>query len=432
MKRMTTRQKGFPALYRALHARGDLDFQAVEESVARIIADVRRRGDRALVDLAARFDGARLTPAGLRVGAAEVRAARRRVPRGVLDLLGEAIGRIRDFHRLQGRRSWFVTGSDGSIMGQSFAPMDSAGLYVPGGKAVYPSTMLMNAIPAQVAGVERLVVCTPAPGGKVHPLVLAAADLLGIDEIYKVGGAQAVAALAYGTRAIAPVDKIVGPGNIYVAAAKKAVWGRVSIDMIAGPSEIFIIADGSADPPAVAADLLSQAEHDQMATALLLTDSPALADAVEKEVRSQLGALPRRAIAAASLGERGWIILTRDLDEAFDLAGRLAPEHLEVLVKDPLARLPQVRHVGSAFFGPWTPEALGDYLAGPNHVLPTGGAARFSSTLGVEDFLVRSNILFFGRRGFEKLAPGVARLATLEGLDAHARSVGKRLAARRR
>lgn len=423
MKKVSTRQDDFPAVLAALRERGQVDSSGVEEDVRRIIGEVRERGDEALAEMARRFEGADLTAKTLAVTPREMEEAVAGLDREVRNLLAEAVGRIRRFHQEQRRRSWFISEGKGTLMGQVVSPMESAGLYVPGGKAAYPSTVLMNAIPAQVAGVARLVICTPAPGGRVHPLVLAAADLLGIREIYKVGGAQAIAAMAYGTRTISPVDKIVGPGNIWVATAKKAVYGRVSIDMIAGPSEVFIIAAGGASPAHIAADLLSQAEHDEMATAVLLTPSADLAAAVERELKDRLAALPRRAIAEASLGGRGMIIHTRDLDEAFSLSNLLAPEHLEVMVDDPLSWLSRVRFAGSVFFGPYTPEALGDYMAGPNHVLPTGGAARFSSTLGVEDFLVRSNVLCFGKDDFAKLADGVVRFARLEGLDAHARSV---------
>ncbi len=423
MKKTASWHTGFEAFLKDLGERGQKDFSAVDAQVGLIIEEVRKRGDKALIELSARFDGARLTNKTLRVSPAEVRAALRKVAAGTVSLLQEAAARIWKFHREQVRRSWTITDDEGTLLGQNISPVESAGLYVPGGKAAYPSSVLMNAIPAQVAGVKRLVICTPAPGGSVNPLVLAAAELLGIGEVYKVGGAQAVAAMAYGTRTIRPVDKIVGPGNIYVAAAKKAVFGKVSIDMIAGPSEVFIIADRTADPDYVAADLLSQAEHDQMASCVLLTDSKRLAGKMEKKLAVQLAALPRRRIAEAALRDRGAIIIVRSITEAFDLANRLGPEHLEVLVENPLEWLTRAKYAGSVFFGPWTPEPLGDYLAGPNHVLPTGGAARFSSSLGVDDFLVRSNVLCFKPGGFFRLAPKVSRFAELEGLDAHARSV---------
>jgi histidinol dehydrogenase len=414
---------GFAAEVAALRERGESDSGGVEEKVREIIADVRGQGDSALVEMAARFDGATLTPGTIRVPAADIAAARRTVDPEVIALIERAAERIRLFHREQMRRSWFVTDETGSLYGQNFSPVESAGLYVPGGKAVYPSTVLMNAIPAQVAGVRRIVICTPATGGEINPLVLATADVLGIGEIYRVGGAQAVAAMAWGTAAVPRVDKIVGPGNIWVATAKKMVYGRVSIDSIAGPSEIFVIADAGADPEWVAADLLSQAEHDEMASSVLLTDCAELAARVEAALAAQVATLARRDIAVKSLASRGRIIIVRDITEAFDLANELGPEHLEVLTADPLRWLARARYAGSVFFGPYTPEAVGDYLAGPNHVLPTGGAARFSSSLGVDDFLVRSNVLAVTERGFLEMADGVARFADLEGLDAHARSV---------
>lgn len=426
MIRVGWRDDAWQNVLAALEQRGGVDLSGVEATVQGILDDVRRRGDQALVELAARFDGATLTPSTLAVSSEEFRQAEMEVDRDTLDLLRLAEERIRRFHRHQVRRSWFTTEEDGTLMGQLWSPMESAGLYVPGGKAVYPSTVLMNAIPAQEAGVRRIAICTPATGGRVNPLVLVAARILGIGEVYKVGGAQAVAALAFGTAAIPRVDKIVGPGNIYVAAAKRAVYGRVSIDSIAGPSEIFVVADRTADPAWVAADLLSQAEHDEMATTVLLTDSPDLAERVEGELLRQLPTLPRRQIAESSLGERGYLLVVENLAAAFELVNRFGPEHLEVLTEDPLGWLPRVRYVGSAFFGPHTPEALGDYLAGPNHVLPTGGAARFSSSLGVDDFMVRGNVLSFGRRGFDLLANQVVRFAELEGLTAHARSAALR------
>ncbi len=423
MKRIRTGERGTEEVLEALARRGEADFGGVEKQVREIIADVRKRGDDALFDLAREFDATDLTPATLRITAAEVAEAVETTPPEILGIMRAAAGRIMNFHREQVRRSWFVTDEQGGILGQRIVPMASAGLYVPGGTAVYPSTVLMNAIPARVAGVGRIVMCTPASNGRVNPLVLAAADIAGVREIYKTGGAQAIAAMAYGTASIEPVSKIVGPGNIWVAMAKRLVYGRVSIDSIAGPSEVFVIADDSADPEFIAADLLSQAEHDVMATCLLLTDSPACADRVEMALERQLASLPRRDLAGKSLADRGWIILAGSIDEAVRISNRLGPEHLEVMVQDPLALLPAITYAGSVFLGPWTPEAIGDYIAGPNHVLPTGGAARFSSGLGVDDFIVRSNVIHFKRRGFDELAEMAATFAELEGLDAHARSI---------
>jgi histidinol dehydrogenase len=423
MRRIATGEGDFEGILESLARRGESDFGDVEETVREIIADVRKRGDDALIDLASRFDATSLTPQTLRVAPGEIDEAVAGTPPEVLELMRSAAGRIRDFHREQVRRSWFVTDDLGGILGQHIVPMASAGLYVPGGTAVYPSTVLMNAIPALVAGVGRIAICTPARNGRVNPLVLAAADVVGVREIYKTGGAQAIAAMAYGTAAIAPVSKIVGPGNIWVAMAKRLVYGRVSIDSIAGPSEVFIVADDSADPEFVAADLLSQAEHDVMATCVLLTDSAALADRVTAAVGRQVAHLTRRELAMKSLQDRGWIILTATIEEAVRISNRLGPEHLEILVRDPLSQLPAITYAGSVFLGPWTPEPIGDYIAGPNHVLPTGGAARFSSSLGVDDFVVRSNIVHLKREGFEILAGMAATFADLEGLDAHARSI---------
>ncbi len=423
MKRIRTGERGTEEVLEALARRGEADFGGVEKQVREIIADVRKKGDDALFDLARKFDGTDLTPATLRITSAEMAEAVEATPPEIIGIMRAAADRIRNFHREQVRRSWFVTDERGGILGQRIVPMASAGLYVPGGTAVYPSTVLMNAIPARVAGVGRIVMCTPASKGRVNPLVLAAADIAGVREIYKTGGAQAIAAMAYGTASIEPVSKIVGPGNIWVAMAKRLVYGRVSIDSIAGPSEVFVIADSGADPEFIAADLLSQAEHDVMATCLLLTDSAACADRVEMALERQLASLPRRDLAGKSLADRGWIILVGSIDEAVHISNRLGPEHLEVMVQDPLALLPAITYAGSVFLGPWTPEAVGDYIAGPNHVLPTGGAARFSSGLGVDDFVVRSNVIHLKRGGFDELAEMAATFAELEGLDAHARSI---------
>jgi histidinol dehydrogenase len=427
MKKLKSSRKNFEEDLKPFLERGEVDYSAVEPVVREIIDRVRLEGDDALLEMAARFDGANLTRRSLKVSKTEIRQAYRKMNKEAVALVDEAALNIRKFHREQLRRSWYVTDEDGTILGQNISPMESAGLYVPGGTAPYPSSLLMNAVPAQVAGVEKLVVTTPATGGVVHPLILVAADRLGIGDIFKVGGAQAVAALAYGTDSIPKVDKIVGPGNIYVSSAKRAVYGMVDIDMIAGPSEIFIVADDSADPSQVAADLLSQAEHDLMATSILITVSEKLALQVDKALKKQLAILSRAEMARTALEDRGATILVRSIDEAFDLVERLGPEHLEVLVEDPLMWLPRIKYSGSTFIGPHTPEALGDYLAGPNHVLPTGGASRFSSPLGVDDFLVMTNILYFRPAGFQKLAMKTIKFAELEGLDAHALSVKTRL-----
>ena len=395
---------------------------ALMENVAAVIADVRRRGDAALVEYTARFDGVTLAPAELRVDEGALRASAARVDADVLAALRAAIKNVRAFHEQERRAAWQIETDDGSLVGQRFTPVERAGLYVPGGTAAYPSSVVMNVVPAQVAGVERIVVVTPPRTLAATPVVAAALVELGVTEIYQVGGAQAVAALAYGTATVPRVDKITGPGNRYVAAAKKLVFGTVGIDSIAGPSEVVIVADDTARPAHVAADLLAQAEHGEDASAVLITPSERLASEVAREVAQQTETLPRRAVVAASLADFGAIIVVDDLDEACALVNELAPEHLELVTADDDAAAARVRHAGAIFFGAHTPEALGDYLAGPNHVLPTGGAARFSSALGVHDFLRHTTLLRYTRAGLERAAPMIAALARAEGLDAHARS----------
>ena len=423
MKTVRSREREFREMLTCLERRGRRDSSAVEEPVAEILHDVQQRGDAAVVEYTEKFDRVRLRPEGFPVGRKEVRQAYRKVPREVLALFEESAARIRSFHERQRSESWFDAADDGTLLGQLVTPIGRVGLYVPGGKAAYPSSVLMNAVPAQVAGVRSLAICTPAPGGVLNPHVLVVADLLGLEEIYRVGGAQAVGAMAYGTATIPRVDKIVGPGNIYVATAKKLVFGVVDIDMIAGPSEILILADGGADPRHVAADLLSQAEHDELATCVLVTDSPKLAERSLVEIERQVDALPRPDIARAALRGQGLIMIVRDLAEGMAVANAVAPEHFELLVEEPLRWLPFIRNAGSVFLGSHTPEALGDYLAGPNHVLPTGGTARFFSTLGTPDFQKRSNIMSFSKEQFDAMAGKVVRFARLEGLEAHARSV---------
>jgi len=423
MKTIRSRDREFRELLTCLERRGRRDSSAVEEPVAGILREVQARGDAAVAEYTKRFDRIALKPRQFPVGRREVREAYRKVPRDLLALFEESADRIRSFHQRQRAESWFESSEDGTLLGQLVTPVARVGLYVPGGKAAYPSSVLMNAVPAQVAGVRSLAVCTPAPGGVLNPHVLVVADMLGLEEIYRIGGAQAVGALAYGTETIPRVDKIVGPGNIYVATAKKMVFGEVDIDMVAGPSEILILADAAADPRHVAADLLSQAEHDEMATCVLVTDSRKLAERVRAEVDRQVGTLPRPDIARAALRGQGLIMLVRDLQEGMAVANAIAPEHFELLVEEPLRFLPQIRNAGSVFLGAHTPEALGDYLAGPNHVLPTGGTARFFSTLGTPDFQKRSNIMCFSEAQFRGMADKVVRFARLEGLEAHARSV---------
>ncbi len=421
-----------PACQRRLdriRRRGETSNGRVEQQVARIIGAVRRGGDRALCALTRRYDGVTIRPQDLRVPASELAAAARALPARARADLRLAARRIAAFHRHQRERSWRYRDATGLVLGQKIEPLARVGVYVPGGRAVYPSTLLMNVIPAKVAGVERVIVVSPArPDG--HALeILAAAHLAGVDELYQVGGAHAVAALAFGTETIPAVDKIVGPGNIYVATAKRLVFGRVGIDIIAGPSEILVIADGSARPDVVAADMLSQAEHDELAAALCVTPRADVAERVAAELEWQLAVLPRRRIAARALDNYGAVVLTRSLTEAIAVANSIAPEHLELAVRKPSRWIKAVRHAGAIFAGHATPEALGDYLAGPNHVLPTGGTARFSSPLGVYDFVKRTSIISGTVGALRRLGPAVERLAVMEGLTGHAFAVRRRLAA---
>ena len=394
---------------------------SVEDAVTAIIADVRQNGDAALYAYAAKFDKAQLS--SLEVTAQEIDEAFAAVEPEFLDILKEAAANIRFFHEKQVRSS-FVLNKDGVVMGQKVSPIEKVGLYVPGGTAAYPSTVLMDSIPAKIAGCGQIVITTP-PGrdGKVNPAILAAAKIAGVDRIFKMGGAQAIAALAYGTESVPKVDKIVGPGNAYVAEAKKQVFGRVAIDMIAGPSEILVVADSTANPKFVAADLLSQAEHDRMASAVLVTDSPQFAAEVSKELEIQIPQLPRAEIARASIDHNGKIIVAENnLSLAIDIANEIAPEHLELCVDNPFDYLDKVKHAGSIFMGKNCPEALGDYFAGPNHTLPTSGTARFSSPLSVDDFVKKSQFTYFTADALEKVADKVAYFANKEGLQAHAKS----------
>ena len=394
----------------------------VEGAVAGIIAAVRQTGDAALYEYARRFDKVELT--ALAVTAQELDEAFAAVDADFLDVLRQAAANIRAFHEKQVRNGFFWERQGGAIIGQKITPIEKVGLYVPGGTAAYPSTVLMDAIPAKIAGCEEIVVVTP-PGrdGKVNPAILVAAKIAGVDRIFKVGGAQAVAALAYGTESIPRVDKIVGPGNAYVAEAKKQVFGQVAIDMIAGPSEILVVADGTADARFVAADMLSQAEHDKMASAVLVTDSRSLAQAVSDELERQLPLLPRAEIARASIDRNGKIIVAEgDLTQAIHIANRIAPEHLELCVDNPFDYLDKVRNAGSIFLGKYCPEALGDYFAGPNHTLPTSGTARFSSPLSVDDFVKKTQFTYYTRDALAAVSDKIALFAAKEGLDAHAKS----------
>lgn len=403
----------------------------VGAAVAAIIADVRARGDAALIDYSRRFDRLELSAATLRVPAADIDRVVAECDPEAIAALEFAAGRIESFHARQRPQDYDEIDESGVRLGYRWTAVEAAGLYVPGGTAAYPSSVLMNALPARVAGVDRLVMTVPAPDGVLNPLVLAAARLAGIDEIYRIGGAQAVAALAYGTETIAPVDKIVGPGNAYVAAAKRQVFGQVGIDMIAGPSEVLIVADAGNDPSWIAIDLLAQAEHDEAAQSILITDDPAFADAVSAAVEEHLATLPRRETAGTSWRRHGCVILVEGLDEAPAVIDRVAPEHLQLAVAEPEALARRVRHAGAIFLGRHVPEALGDYVAGPNHVLPTGRSARFSSGLGVLDFLKRTTFVGCDAEGLAAIGPAAVALAEAEGLDAHARSVAVRLNRRR-
>ena len=393
----------------------------VESIVADIIENVKENGDKALFSYCEKFDKAKLT--ALQVSEAEMQAAAEAVDPEFLAILEKAAANIRRFHERQVRNSFILNDRDGTVIGQKIIPVDRAGLYVPGGTAAYPSTVLMDSIPAKIAGVREVVMVTPPNAeGKVNPVILAAAKVAGIDKVFKVGGAQAIAALAYGTESIPKVDKIVGPGNAFVAEAKKQVFGRVSIDMIAGPSEILIVADGGSNARHVAADLLSQAEHDKLASAVLVTDSAALATKVQAELEVQIPQLERAQIARASIDSNGKIIVADDLRQAIDIANEIAPEHLELCVDNPFDYLDSIRHAGSIFMGRNCPEALGDYFAGPNHTLPTSGTAKFSSPLGVDDFIKKVQYTYYTRDALARVAKDVAAFAKAEGLTAHARS----------
>ncbi len=424
---LTTTDPDFDAAFAALLTMKREDAPDIDAAVAGIIADVRERGDAAVIELTERFDRLSLTPESMAFSAGEIAAECDKVSAEDRAALELAAARIRAYHERQMPEDRRWTDGAGAALGWRWTAVSAAGLYVPGGLASYPSSVLMNAIPAKVAGVERLVVACPTPGGQVNPLVLLAARLAGVDTVYRIGGAQAIAALAYGTATIRPVDKITGPGNAYVAAAKRRVFGRVGIDMIAGPSEILVIADRDNDPDWIALDLLSQAEHDESAQAILVTDDAALARAVVAAVEARLEALERRAIAGASWRDFGAVIVTRDLDEAAMLSNRVAPEHLELCVADPEALAQQITHAGAIFLGHWTPEAIGDYVGGPNHVLPTARSARFSSGLSVMDFLKRTTIARMTPAALAAIGPAAERLANSESLQAHGLSVRARL-----
>lgn len=424
---LSTAEPGFEAGFARLLGMKREDAPDVDAAVAAIIAEVRARGDAALVELTRRFDRLDLTPETLAFTPAEIEAECARVGAREAEALHLAAERIRAYHVRQMPEDQSWTDPEGATLGWRWTPVAAAGLYVPGGLASYPSSVLMNAIPARVAGVERLVICCPTPGGAVNPLVLLAARIAGVDRIYRIGGAQAIAALAYGTGTVAPVDKITGPGNAYVAAAKRRVFGRVGIDMIAGPSEILVIADAQNDPDWIALDLLSQAEHDESAQSILVTPDAGFGRAVAQAVERRLRTLERRAIAGASWRDHGAVIVVRDLAEAAELSDRVAPEHLELCVAEPEALAARIRHAGAIFLGSWTPEAIGDYVGGPNHVLPTARSARFSSGLSVMDFLKRTTLARMTPGALAAIGPAAECLAVCEGLEAHGLSVRARL-----
>ena len=424
---LNTSQSDFEAAFDKLLFSAREQEEDVADAVRLIIAEVRAKGDEALVIFGNKFDKAGLTEKTLRVSADEIADAKTQCSPEALNALDVAAKRIESYHKKQIPQDHSYTDEIGATLGWRWTPLDSVGVYVPGGTANYPSSVLMNAIPARAAGVARIVMTTPASGGKINPLTLAAAERAGVTEVYRAGGAQAVAALAYGTKLIAPVDKIVGPGNAYVAAAKREVFGRVGIDSIAGPSEILVIADGKNNPDWIAADLLSQAEHDTSSQSILLTDDASFADAVASAVDAILTRLPRAAIAGKSWADHGAIIVTKNLDEAVALANRVAPEHLELAVENPDTLLKSVRHAGAIFLGRHTPEAIGDYIAGPNHVLPTARTARFSSGLSSFDFIKRSTVLSMTPAAMAAIGPDALTLSEVEGLDAHGLSIATRL-----
>lgn len=423
MKIIRSDSAGFDNFFHQLRLRGAALNPRLLASVAKIVQDVAARGDKSLFAYTAKFDGYKLTSATTEVSGREKKEALTQVKKEDLEIIRFAFARIKKYHRRQKMRGWTMSDAGGAQLGQKIVPLNKIGIYAPGGKAFYPSTLLMAAIPAKIAGVKEIIVVSPAKDGKINPLVIAAAKICGVERIFKIGGAQAIAALAYGTQTIPRVDKIVGPGNAYVAAAKKIVFGQVGIDMIAGPSEILIIADDTADASFVAADMLGQAEHDEMAASVLLTFSENFARRVSKEIDKQIKSAARKKIIQTSLRKYGAIIITKDIEQAARLADNFAPEHLELMVKDSREILPQISNAGSVFLGSHTPEALGDYLAGGNHILPTSGTARFFSALGVYDFVRHMSVSSFTPAALQTLALPTIRFAQMEGLEAHAASV---------
>ena len=431
IRRLSSTQPDFDARLAELLAFEMAQDPQVDATVAAILADVKARGDAALLEYTRRFDRVEAgSVAALEVSQADLKQAAKRIPKAARAALEAAVKRVRAYHRKQAAPSWRYRDAIGAELGQRVTPLDRVGIYVPGGKAAYPSSVIMNAVPAEVAGVREIIMVVPAPGGVRNELVLTAAAICGVDRVFTVGGAQAVAALAYGTATIPAVDKIVGPGNAYVAAAKRRVFGVVGIDMVAGPSEVVVVCDGKTDADWVAMDLFAQAEHDELAQAILITPSEAFLDAVAASMDRQLAAMPRRAVIAAALSRRGALIRVRSLPEACEIVNRIAPEHLELSVEKPDALLPRIRHAGAIFLGRESSEALGDYCAGPNHVLPTSRTARFSSPLGVYDFQKRSSVIRIPRKAAAKLGRIAAELARGEGLTAHAMSAEYRMKAK--
>ncbi len=423
-----TKDENFSEKFSELLERAKVDIEQVSGIVSGIISEIKSEKNSALKRHIAKFDNWEpQEDSDLKIDTALMKEAYENLDEKLKSALHLAFNRIRIYHEKQLPKSWFNTEDNGTILGQKVTPVDSAGLYIPGGKAAYPSSLLMNVIPAQVAGVEKIVVTTPTPENEPNALLLAACHLCGVTEVYKVGGASAIAAMAYGTQSIPKVDVITGPGNIFVATAKKMVFGEVNIDMIAGPSEIGVLADESADAHHLAIDMLSQAEHDEMASSILITPSLSLAKEVEKEIELWLQKLPREEIARKSIQKRGAIIVTNDMDEALSLMNEIAPEHLEVVTQNPWELLPSIKHAGAIFLGRNTPEAIGDYVAGPNHTLPTGGTAKFYSPLGVENFMKKSSIIAFSQKGINEIGESCAILANTEGLTAHEQSVRVRL-----
>lgn len=428
MKFLEIRDANFDAEFSAILARGEEAGREVEQVVLGIIADVRARGDEALLEYTRRFDRLEAdSVAALQVTEDEIEYAFAKVKDEEIEALKLAVERVARFHEKQKQETWLSTNEPDILLGQMVTPLERVGIYVPGGKASYPSSVIMNAVPARVAGVGEIIMVAPTPGGEINPHVLVAARLSGVDKIFRLGGAQAVAALAYGTATVPRVEKITGPGNIYVATAKKLVFGQVGIDMIAGPSEILVINDGSGTPAHIAADLLSQAEHDELASSILITTDRSFGELVAAEVARQLAELSREAIARKSWETYGAVIVAGNLDEVIAFSNRIAPEHLELAVANPFDILPKIRNAGAIFLGHFTPEAAGDYLAGPNHTLPTGGTARFFSPLSVDDFVKKSSIVYFSEGGLNRLGRDIVRIAELEGLEAHGKSVSIRL-----